>query len=212
SLLTGSDAREARFREQAPAYALLHLSSHAQVDDAHPLFSRVAFAPPQDSSEDGQLDLGEIFALRLDAEMVVLSACETGTGKLMRGEGIASLARGFATAGARSIITTLWPVNDAATASIMEAFYRALKAGANKDEALRQAKLEYLDRSDRLGSHPFFWAGYIPVGDMRALPPGTGWVAIAGSLILLIAMGAGASFFWRRRRITSRPGGTGYRA
>lgn len=197
TLVTGSKAREGLFRTQAPRFSLLHLSSHAQVDDANPLFSRVAFAPAQDSSEDGQLDLAEIFALQLDAEMVVLSACETGMGRLMRGEGIASLARGFASAGARSIITTLWPVNDAATAAIMEDFYRGLKEGLHKDAALRQAKLRYLDQSDRLGMHPFFWAGYIPVGDMQPLRRSSWpWYSL-GVLLLLGSLTLG---LWQKKK------------
>jgi CHAT domain-containing protein len=208
-LLTGLEAREAVFRELAPRFSLLHLSGHAQVDDANPLFSRVAFAPARDSSEDGQLDLAEILALPLDAEMVVLSACETGTGKLMRGEGIASLARGFALAGARSIVTTLWPVHDATSASIMGTFYEKLKEGLSKDEALRQAKLSYLAQSDRLGGHPFFWAGYIPVGDMRPLPRSRDWSVWVGIALLLMGTAGVGSRYWGKKKKAIRSGSGG---
>ena len=101
---------------------MIHIASHALVNDADPRYSHIRFTPGIDSLEDGALELAELFNLRLNAEMVVLSACETGLGKLQRGEGIISLARGMSYAGARSVITTLWQVNDAATAEIMTTF------------------------------------------------------------------------------------------
>ncbi len=103
--------------------------------------------------------------------MVVLSACETGIGEYQRGEGILSLARGFLFAGAGSIVTTLWSIDDRASSQIVEAFYTNLKAGQKKDEALRNAKLAYLAKyrgSNR--AHPLFWAAFVPVGRMDALP------------------------------------------
>ena len=101
--------------------------------------------------------------------MVVLSACETGVGKWQSGEGIVSLARGFAYAGAKSIITSLWSANDRSTAQVMENFYTNLKAGLSKKEALRQAKLEFLSsQKDPLNTHPFYWATFVPIGDLEA--------------------------------------------
>lgn len=103
--------------------------------------------------------------------MVVLPACETGIGKLQKGEGIISLARAFAYAGAKSIFTTLWQVSDEKTKSLMVSFYRNLKQGETKGAALRKAKLEYLDGNKGKGeaTHPFFWAGLIGIGDMSAV-------------------------------------------
>ena len=103
--------------------------------------------------------------------MVVLSACETGIGKLKKGEGTVSLARAFAYAGAKSIFTTLWKGSDQKTIDLTVPFYEFLQKGLTKDEALRRAKLDYLDKYKGRGAavHPFFWAGMIGIGDMDAL-------------------------------------------
>ena len=92
--------------------------------------------------------------------MVVLSACETGIGKLQRGEGIISLARAFAYAGAKSIVTSLWSVNDQKTKDLMLLFYKNLRKGKSKSEALREAKLSFIAKNDNPNAHPFFWAGF----------------------------------------------------
>ena len=101
----------------------------------------------------------------------MLSACETGIGKLQRGEGIISLARAFAYAGAKSIFTTLWKVDDEKTKDLVIDFYKYLKVGKAKDEALHLAKLDFLKKNKGKGAanHPFFWAGMIGIGDMRPL-------------------------------------------
>ncbi|MEM6345556.1 MAG: CHAT domain-containing tetratricopeptide repeat protein [Bacteroidota bacterium] len=177
-----SQASEAEFKQNAPSYDIIHIASHALVNDKNPLYSHINFTPGADSLEDGILELAELFNLRLEAEMVVLSACETGLGKLQQGEGIVSLARGMSYAGANSVLTTLWQVNDAATADIMQRFYAELDQGKSKDAALRNAKLAYLKASDQIAAHPFYWAAYVPIGDMRPLPQ---------SKLLLIIIGFG---------------------
>jgi CHAT domain-containing protein len=101
--------------------------------------------------------------------MVVLSACESGVGKLYRGEGIVSLASGFAYAGAASILTTLWSVNDERSAVFMEQFYDRLKTGNTKDLALQMTKVAMLERGDDYYAHPYYWAGYVAIGDMQPL-------------------------------------------
>jgi CHAT domain-containing protein len=101
--------------------------------------------------------------------MVVLSACETGVGELQRGEGIISLARAFAFAGAKNIVTTLWAANDYATKELMILFYDYLKAGKSKDEALWLAKRTYISNNKGTLALPFFWSGIIPIGDMRPI-------------------------------------------
>jgi len=88
---------------------------------------------------------------------------------LQRGEGIISLARAFAYAGAKSIVTSLWSVNDKSTSELMRFFYRELRRGKDKDEALRLARLRFLKESSVKNSHPFFWAAFVPVGDMRGV-------------------------------------------
>ena len=105
----------------------------------------------------------------VNADLVVLSACETGIGEQQRGEGVLSLARAFAFAGAKSIVASLWSVNDQSTMQIMDNFYKEIKAGKPKNIALANAKRSYLLQNPGLGAHPFFWAGFVALGDMTAI-------------------------------------------
>lgn len=166
--LDGTKATLSQFQHHAPSYKFLHLATHAQLEDRDINYSFLAFTPSSDSSESDKLFIRDLYNLRLACDMVVLSACETGVGKWQSGEGIVSLARGFAYAGAKSIITSLWSANDHSTAQIMEHFYANLKSGLNKKEALRQAKLQFLSRQkDPLNTHPFYWATFVPIGDLE---------------------------------------------
>ena len=119
--------------------------------------------------------------------MVVLSACETGIGKLLRGEGMASLSRGFSYAGAKSILTTLWSINDTKAADLMESFYKYLAEGFSKDVALGKAKREFLEKNDDYFAHPFFWAAYVPLGEMEPISFRSSfpWLWIIGILVLI---------------------------
>ena len=99
---------------------------------------------------------------------MVLSACETGLGEMKRGEGIVGIGKGFSYAGAKSMVTTLWRVSDNSTANFMPIFYKNLKAGLPKDEALWSAKKEFI-KLNRNTNHPFFWAGYVAYGNMNPI-------------------------------------------
>lgn len=161
-------ASEAALKQKGGRYRILHFASHAAVDDRYPLYSYVQLTPggPQ---EDGRLEIADLFGLRLNADLVVLSACETGMGEYVAGEGILSLAQGFSYAGARSALTTWWPVNDEASAQLMQGFYQNLKNGQSRPAALRNAQLQLLQSGDPLLAHPFFWAGYQFSGDPAPL-------------------------------------------
>jgi CHAT domain-containing protein len=148
-------------------YRILHLATHGRADNRVGDYAFLAFSEIKDSIENELLYVKDLYNLELNADLVVLSACETGIGKLQRGEGIISLARAFAYAGAKSIVTTLWEVNDKSTSELMRYFYRELKLGKDKDEALRLARQRYFDKAAPRGLHPFFWAAFVPVGDMR---------------------------------------------
>ena len=161
-------ATEERFAQLAGGYRVLHLATHGKANDKAGDYSFLAFTEQKDSLENELLYVRDLYNLELNADLVVLSACETGIGELRRGEGIVSLARGFTYAGAKSIVTSLWSVADEKTKDIMAAFYQNLKKGLPKDEALRQAKLEYIDGLEgHTSAHPFYWSGFIGVGDMR---------------------------------------------
>lgn len=169
--LYGAAASVDTFRRLAEQYRILHLSTHGKADDRVGDYAFLAFAAPGDTTFE-KLYARDLYNLELNADMVVLSACETAAGKLQRGEGIVSLARAFAYAGAKSLVTTLWKVDDEKTRDLMAAFYGHLWAGKAKDAALRQAKMDFLKDNEGGGGtalHPFFWAGLIAIGDMRAL-------------------------------------------
>ena len=166
SAFYGAAASVENFRREAGRSRILHLSTHGKADDRAGDYAYLAFGVPGDSTAFDKLYARDLYSLRLDADMVVLSACETGIGHLRRGEGIVSMARAFAYAGARSIFTTLWQVSDRKTAGLVRLFYKNLAKGLPRDAALRQAKLDYLKNNRGEASHPFFWAGMIGIGDM----------------------------------------------
>jgi CHAT domain-containing protein len=116
------------------------------------------------SKEDGILQMSEIMQLKLDADLVTLSACSTGLGKVLAGEGVVGLARTFLYAGADSVVVSLWNVNDNATAELMKDFYTNLNRGMSKEESLRQAKLKMLHGRQFEWTHPYSWAPFVLVG------------------------------------------------
>jgi len=107
--------------------------------------------------------------INLSTEMVVLSACDSGTGKLLKGEGNLSLARGFFNAGCKSALMSLWCVDDCSTSEIMSYFYANLKDHQEKDQAIRNAKIEYLKKASKSKRHPVFWAPFITYGKIDAI-------------------------------------------
>jgi CHAT domain-containing protein len=158
-------ATEDYFKEYAGNYGILHLAMHTIIDNDNPLYSRLVFSPAEDGShEDGYLNTYELFRLHLRGQLAVLSACNTGGGKLESGEGIISLARGFFYAGIPSVIMTLWEIEDHSSANLMALFYENLKKGYPNDVALQMAKLSYLEKAGKLHAHPYFWAGYVSIG------------------------------------------------
>ena len=162
-------ATEANFKANSGDYDVLHLAMHTIIDDENPMYSKLVFTQNSDSLQDGLLNTHEIYNMNFNARMVVLSACNTGDGKLLKGEGVMSLARGFFYAGCPSVIMTLWTVEDKTGSNLMSNFYTFLSQGLKKNDALRQAKLEYLKTADALKSHPYFWSGYVTLGDVDPL-------------------------------------------
>lgn len=158
------------FRREAARYKVIHLALHSLVNDEKPMFSRLVFTQTP-GSENSDITANELYSMELNAEIAVLSACETGLGKLQRGEGMMSLSRAFMYAGVPSTVISLWKVPDQSASLLMTKFYRHLKAGQRKDEALRLAKLEFVEEHPEM-SHPFFWAGFIVNGktDPVSLP------------------------------------------
>jgi CHAT domain-containing protein len=115
------------------------------------------------AEEDGFLEVSEISRLDLDCDLVVLSACQTGRGQLLSGEGIVGLSRAFLYAGARSVVVSLWNVSDISTGQLMKNFYQNLTAGQSNAAALRRAKLQMLS-SGKEARHPYYWSSFVMVG------------------------------------------------
>jgi len=165
----GQSANEANFKSNAEDYAILHLALHGEIDDVSPNNSKLCFTQNKDSLEDGYLYAHELYNMSLNADLAVLSACNTGSGKLVKGEGIMSLGRAFTYAGCKSLVLTQWEVPDASTPQIMKDFYQGLKDGLTKDEALRQAKLNHLATADKLTASPFYWGSFVLLGDNSSI-------------------------------------------
>ncbi len=142
-------------------YKTIHFATHSLIDDQRPVRSSVVLSLDS-KEEDGFLQAREIYNLKMNADLVVLSACQTGLGQYIRGEGIEGLNRAFFYAGASSLLMSLWAVNDQATCQLMERFYTHLRSADCLRSALRKTKLELIE-SDAL-SHPYYWAGFIASG------------------------------------------------
>jgi CHAT domain-containing protein len=202
-VLVGEAADEAGFKAQAENYGIIHLGTHAEVNNTSPLYSKLVLSKGVGDAtnvEDGYLHAYEIFELQLRAELAVLTACETGTGKANSSEGVRSLAYSFAYAGCPSLVMSLWKIDEKSSAGIVDRFYRNLADEQAKNVALRQAKLDYLNDAQDEMALPFYWAGLVLVGDVSPVSdPDTGssmwtWIAI-GSLALVLVF-----FLVRRAR------------
>nr|MBP9050801.1 CHAT domain-containing protein [Alphaproteobacteria bacterium] len=198
--LLGNSATKEVFLREAPSYSILHLALHGKLSGMESAFSSLSFG-----SDSGAVPLyaWEIERLQLPADMVVLSACETGTGAVARGEGVLSLGRSFISQGANSVVTTLWKVEDKAAAQLMDNFYAALAKGQGRGAALRQAKLDYLAQADDFTAHPAFWAGFVLMGDAGVMEfeeaGNEKWDWIWWAIGPIFAVGV---WIWFRRRLT----------
>ncbi len=168
----GLDATETSAKLEAKDADIIHLASHGWMDEAMGLSSGLALTQPEalgrkpTAEDDGLLQAWEIFEhVRLKADLVVLSACQTGLGEDVRGEGLVGLTRAFLYAGARSVMVSLWDVSDGATAEFMKEFYRQLRDGTTKDAALQRAMIAM--QGNPAHRHPFYWAPFILVGDWQ---------------------------------------------
>lgn len=159
------EASELRFKSEAGQYSVLHIATHGVLNDLDPMFSSLILK--NEASEDGILHAFELYNMQLNADLAVLSACNSGMGKLEKGEGIFSIARGFSYAGIPNIIMSKWPVSDWSTELLMKEFYRNLKKGLAIDVALQQAKIKYLNENRDNASllAPFYWGGFVLSGN-----------------------------------------------
>ncbi|CAN5179110.1 CHAT domain-containing protein [soil metagenome] len=158
----GELAKKITFMEHASAYNILHLAIHGGADEQNIHKSFLQFS-------DEKLFHHEVYQLNIQANLTVLSACETGNGKIFSSEGAYSMAHGFSYAGAKSILMTLWKVNDQTTASLVQKFYQNLKNEEPLNNALKNAQKEYLQNADEYSAHPVYWAGFSLWGNHLAI-------------------------------------------
>ncbi len=191
-LLAEQDAEERRFKQIAPDYRILHLGTHAEVNNQSPLQSRFFFAKALAddtlNTDDGYLYAYEIYAMQLRAELAVLTACETGGGGIRNGEGVISLAHSFLHAGCSGVVMTLWKIDEKTNADIVSRFYEYLSKGMDKSEALRRAKLDFMGSNDGELNHPYYWAGLALIGDSASVYENHVWlywfIGIVSTLLL----------------------------
>lgn len=195
-LFLGKEATKSNFIDNSLNFDIFHLAMHAFVDEEDPAKSSLLFG------DDERLYLDELYQLKIPAHLAVLSACNTGFGEIQEGEGVQSLSRAFTYAGVKSTVMSLWPVPDQQTNIIMTEFYRQLKAGKSKAEALRLAKLSYLDQVEESElKHPYYWAGFLISGDVDPLQTSNNsrWYVIGGVFMLFVILTA----LSRRRKNSS---------
>ncbi len=143
-------------------YKIIHFATHSIIDNQNPGRSSILLSLDDDPQEDGFLQMREIYNLSLNSDLVTLSSCQTGLGKLIKGEGIDGINRAFFYAGASSVLMSLWPANDQATCQLMERFYSHLRSSKSIADALGKAKLEL--SSSKVLAHPYYWAGFVISG------------------------------------------------
>jgi CHAT domain-containing protein/uncharacterized protein HemY len=164
----GSEATEDRIKAEAGTAAILHFATHGTLNNASPMYSSLALAKGAESHEDGLLEAWELMKLDLKADLAVLSACDTARGRFGAGEGMIGLTWALFVAGVPSTVVSQWKVDSAATSALMLDFHRLLQAkgkgtSIRKAEVLRQAALQMMKQPGR--SHPFYWAGFVLIGD-----------------------------------------------
>lgn len=195
-LYLNNSALESVFKSEAGKYDIIHLAMHTILNDRSPMHSKMVFYPEDKQYEDGFLNTYEVYGLALKAAMVVLSSCNTGSGLLLSGEGVLSLARGFMYSGSQSVVMALWEVEDRSGSEIIKEFYRNLRKGKTKTEALQRARIDYLKGASQLGSHPSFWAAQVIYGNDAPLRTNR---KTAGIIILLSAFSGLLVFVYTRR-------------
>ena len=184
-LYENEEATESNYKAESGKYDIIHLAMHTLINVKDPMRSTLIFSHKNDTISDGYLKTYEVYGIPLKAKMVVLSSCNTGTGMMDSGEGILSLARGFIYSGSQSVVMSMWEIEDKSGTDIVKLFYKNLKWGNSKSNALRKARITYLKNIDQLRSHPYFWSALVIYGNNEPLyfPQ---FFVIVGSLLLVI--------------------------
>jgi CHAT domain-containing protein len=187
-------------------YQILHFATHGFLDTEHPELSGIVLTmvDRNGGQKNGVMPLHDIYNLDLSAELTVLSACQTALGKDIKGEGLVGLTHSFISAGSKSVVASLWKVDDRATAILMADFYNSmLRQGMPTGAALRAAKLKMMH--DKRWSSPYFWAGFVLQGEYRnhITVERKSWLGPGSVLLLLVLISSGVIVFTQRRRRSS---------
>ena len=198
-IFKGEKASVKNFLKHYQQYEILHLAMHAILNDSLPNLSRFVFSQNPDHISKLELYTADIYNLNLkNTQLAVLSACNTGSGKIQKGEGVMSVSRGFLYAGCPSVVMTLWEAEDQSGTTIMNAFYSYLKKGNSIDKALRKSKLDYLENANSRMAHPHYWLAYISIGDNSPMYRSRDYYFL--TLIILVVVGIGIEQFLKRRK------------
>lgn len=184
--LLSNDATEQKFKENASQSSIIHLSTHSFLHKNQPL---IIFSLDKNKKEDGYLESGEILQLKLNSDLVVLSSCRSGLGEIDEAEGVIGMQKAFFEAGAKSVVVSLWDVNDKYTSLFMQSFYKYISEGFDKSEALRKAKIFF---KQNYSANPYYWSAFVLSGDVSKIQN----VKTASSnYLLFILLGVFASIF-----------------
>ncbi|MBI4647620.1 MAG: CHAT domain-containing protein [Bacteroidia bacterium] len=182
---TGKEATKGNFFLFYNKHSIIHLAMHSEANQSNDMLSRLIFYAG--SANDGSMYAYELLDMDFKNKIVVLSGCNTGSGKIIKGEGVFSLARAFIMAGSSTVLFTQWELRDITGMNIMRNFYSCLYDGYSLDSALWRAKLKFLENAEPMKAHPAFWANYFHVGNDRALKITNYNSAIIGFGILMVA-------------------------
>jgi CHAT domain-containing protein len=191
----GEDATKGLFLQEAHNFDILHLAVHGETDQYGKYDARLIF-----NGGDSLLNTADLYLANIQARMVVLSACESGTGEVIKGEGTFSIARGFALIGVPSIIMSLWNVNDKVTSELMTGFYEYISLGQSSVDALNLSKISYLESSDAYTSHPYYWSSFISLGDPIELYPSSNEFSIWVLAVLLMTVVVLLIWFYAKQK------------
>jgi CHAT domain-containing protein len=198
-VFSGDKANEAFFKSKSPKYRVLHIASHTILNEDKPSLSCLVMTHSADSMNEGYLHSYELQQLKLNAQLVVLSGCNTGYGKLRISEGLVSLARSLFYTNVRTVALTLWPVADNSGSTLISSFYKGLKDKETLDLAMRDAKLEFIHSADPVKTHPYYWANYMIVGKTENVPIQSPYSPVLKILIILILVALPSGYFIRKK-------------
>jgi len=194
------ETTKANFLKDTLSYQVLHLAMHGKLNDQYPLNSHLVFTKRENDTIEDQYKLyaADLYLRQLNTDFAILNACETGTGELRKGEGVMSLSRAFTYAGCPSLMMSLWSIDETSSVDILETFLKNIKKGSLKDVALQQAKLDYLNNTSAILSHPNYWAGLVLTGNTNAMQFKNSfsrfWWVLGVSVVLLVLFGGYLTF------------------